>query len=152
MIDELPELAFDHKKIIETALVRLQRSIYFEPIGFQLLDKEFTMPQQQSIYLAILRPAKGEGAGLRDRRNFCEEDAKPGLYRTDRQGGDCQQQQASLALHLRRGGIQERQAQGHETGVLTGSRHDSSLTLMTPPFPNKLSPMVWTERGMESSR
>ena len=71
MIDELPELAFDHKKIIETALVRLQRSIYFEPIGFQLLDKEFTMPQLQSI-LAILRPTKGEGAELRDRRNFAK--------------------------------------------------------------------------------
>ena len=72
MIDELPELAFDHSKIIEAALARLQRSIYFEPIGFKLLNKEFTMPQLQSIYLAILRPDEGEEGGLGDRRNFAK--------------------------------------------------------------------------------
>lgn len=72
MIDDLPELAFDHNKIIDTALAQLQRSIYFEPIGFQLLDEEFTMPQLQSIYLAILRPPKGKEGGLRDRRNFAK--------------------------------------------------------------------------------
>lgn len=72
LIDELPELAFDHKKIIDMALARLQRSIYFEPVGFRLLDKEFTMPQLQSIYLAILRPAEGEEGGLGDRRNFAK--------------------------------------------------------------------------------
>ena len=109
LIDELPELAFDHKKIIDMALARLQRSIYFEPVGFRLLDKEFTMPQLQSIYLAILRPAEGEEGGLGE-------------------------------------------AQGHETRVLTCDRRYSSLTRMMPPFPNRLSPMVWTERGMESSR
>ena len=72
MINDLPELAFDHKKIIDMALERLQRDIYFEPIGFQLLDKEFTMPQLQSIYMAILRPSKVSLAGILDRRNFAK--------------------------------------------------------------------------------
>lgn len=68
-IDSLPSLAFDHKKIIDVAIKRLQQKIHFEPIGFHLLDREFTMPQLQSIYIAILNPPKDESA-VRDRRNF----------------------------------------------------------------------------------
>lgn len=71
-IDELPELAFDHRVIIDKALARLKRSIFFEPIGFRLLDKEFTMPQLQAIYLAILGRDMGEASGLHDRRNFAK--------------------------------------------------------------------------------
>lgn len=63
------DLAFDHKEIIEKALERLRQRIHFEPVGFHLLDREFTMPQLQSIYIAILDP-EGSNEKLQDRRNF----------------------------------------------------------------------------------
>lgn len=68
-VEELDKLAFDHNIIVEAALRKLRQRIVFEPIGFDLLDEEFTLPQLQNIYLAILDP-KGENPRLRDRRNF----------------------------------------------------------------------------------
>lgn len=62
-IDELPSLAFDHADILEHALKVLREKVRVEPISFQLLDEEFTMPELQSIYEAIL------GVNF-DRRNF----------------------------------------------------------------------------------
>ncbi len=62
-IDSLPQLAFDHADIIKSALERLRRDIHFEPIGFDLLDEEFTIPDLQRLYEIIL--------GVKfDRRNF----------------------------------------------------------------------------------
>ena len=62
-VDELPVLAFDHKKIFEAAMERLRRDIHFQPVGFDLLDDEFTIPDLQRLYEAIL--------GVKfDRRNF----------------------------------------------------------------------------------
>ena len=68
-VKELPELAFDHADIVALALERLRQRIHFEPIGFHLLDKEFTMPQLHNIYIAILDPPEDD-MKLRDRRNF----------------------------------------------------------------------------------
>ncbi len=68
-IDELPELAFDHKDIIERALADLKKSILFEPVGFDLLNEEFTLPELQNIYIAILNPER-DNMKLCDRRNF----------------------------------------------------------------------------------
>jgi len=79
-IDNLPELAFDHKDIIDTALERLRQRIHFEPIGFHLLDKEFTMPQLQNIYIAILNPPADDNK-LRDRRNFPKKMLKLGYIK-----------------------------------------------------------------------
>ena len=62
-IDSLPQLAFDHADIIHAALERIKRDIHFEPIGFDLLDDEFTIPDLQRLYEIIL--------GVKfDRRNF----------------------------------------------------------------------------------
>ena len=62
-IDSLPDLAFDHNKIFDAAMERLRRDIHFEPIGFDLLDDTFTIPDLQRLYEAIL--------GVKfDRRNF----------------------------------------------------------------------------------
>lgn len=62
-IDALPKLAFDHRQIFEAAMERLRRDIHFEPIGFDLLDETFTIPDLQRLYEAIL--------GVKfDRRNF----------------------------------------------------------------------------------
>jgi 8-oxo-dGTP diphosphatase len=62
-VDNLPPLAFDHRKIFEAAMERLRRDIHFQPVGFDLLDDEFTIPDLQRLYEAIL--------GVKfDRRNF----------------------------------------------------------------------------------
>lgn len=68
-VEELQQLSFDHNKIVESALRKLRQKIVFEPIGFELLDEEFTLPQLQNIYLSILDP-KRENPKLCDRRNF----------------------------------------------------------------------------------
>ena len=61
--DSLPPLAFDHDRIFAAALERLRRDIHFEPVGFDLLDEEFSIPDLQRLYEAIL--------GVKfDRRNF----------------------------------------------------------------------------------
>ena len=79
-VKNLPELAFDHQQIINTALERIRQRIHFEPIGFHLLDKEFTMPQLQNIYIAILNPPKDD-IKLRDRRNFPKKMLKLGYIK-----------------------------------------------------------------------
>lgn len=79
-VDKLPELAFDHRDIIECALERLRHRIHFEPIGFHLLEKEFTMPQLQNIYIAILDPERKDPK-LLDRRNFAKKMLKLGYIK-----------------------------------------------------------------------
>ena len=62
-VDSLPILAFDHEKIFKEAMERLRRDIHFQPIGFDLLDETFSIPDLQALYEAIL--------GVKfDRRNF----------------------------------------------------------------------------------
>ena len=79
-VDKLPELAFDHKEIVELALERLRHRILFEPIGFHLLEKQFTMPQLQKIYIAILDPERNNPK-LLDRRNFAKRMLKLGYIK-----------------------------------------------------------------------
>jgi len=62
-IDEIPELAFDHSKIMEKALEWLREKVHRRPIVFQFLPDLFTLRQLQSVYEAIL------GEEL-DKRNF----------------------------------------------------------------------------------
>ena len=47
-------LVFDHLKILETALSRLQVKVRYAPVGFNLLPPKFTIPQLQRVYEAIL--------------------------------------------------------------------------------------------------
>lgn len=62
-LDEVPRLAFDHDVILRQAITELRQQIHFEPIGFELLPREFTMTQLQRLYEAVL--------GVKfDRRNF----------------------------------------------------------------------------------
>ncbi|MFN2454433.1 MAG: NUDIX domain-containing protein [Pyrinomonadaceae bacterium] len=53
-VDETPELAFDHRKILETALERLRGKVTYAPVGFELLPKKFTLSQLQKLYEIIL--------------------------------------------------------------------------------------------------
>lgn len=63
LFKELPDLGFDHQQIFELALLRLQSKIMYYPVGFQLLDDLFTMPELHGLYECILdQPI--------DRRNF----------------------------------------------------------------------------------
>ena len=62
-LDEVPALAFDHDQILRIATRGLRQQIHFEPVGFELLPKQFTMKELQSLYEAILDVRF-------DRRNF----------------------------------------------------------------------------------
>lgn len=62
-IEEITTLAFDHKKILDTCLRRLQSKIEEHPIVFNLLPEKFSLRELQNLYEAIL------GVKL-DRRNF----------------------------------------------------------------------------------
>jgi len=67
-----PPLAFDHKKILRMALQRLRGKVRWQPIGFELLPRRFTLSQLQRLYETVL------GAEL-DKRNFRRRVLKTGL-------------------------------------------------------------------------
>ena len=69
-INDLPALAFDHEQIIKDAHESLKQRIHFEPIGFHLLNKEFTIAQLHNIYKAILNPPTDGYNTLSDKKNF----------------------------------------------------------------------------------
>ncbi|MDP2908359.1 MAG: NUDIX domain-containing protein [Nanoarchaeota archaeon] len=60
---DLPELAFDHKKIVEYALKRLRWKMEYTTVAFSLLPEKFTLTQLQKIYEIILDKSL-------DKRNF----------------------------------------------------------------------------------
>ena len=62
-LSALPELGFDHREILERAIARLRAKIRYEPIGFELLPKRFTLSQLQRLYEQILERSL-------DKRNF----------------------------------------------------------------------------------
>ncbi|PKP11222.1 MAG: NUDIX hydrolase [Bacteroidetes bacterium HGW-Bacteroidetes-3] len=62
-INELPEMILDHKKIILKAHQTLKKELNSEPIGLNLLPKQFTMPELQALYETVLEKKL-------DRRNF----------------------------------------------------------------------------------
>lgn len=62
-IKRIPRLAFDHKHIIDSAIKRLRGKIVYEPIGFELLDKEFPFSDLEKLYQVLLDNDL-------DRRNF----------------------------------------------------------------------------------
>jgi len=62
-LKELPGLIMDHDSMVEIGLRRLKRRAATQPIGFELLSKEFTIPQLQALYEAIYQSKL-------DKRNF----------------------------------------------------------------------------------
>lgn len=71
-IDKLPNIFFDSKEIIETALKNLREEVQFHPIGFHLLPEKFTLTHLQSLYEVILDKKL-------DTRNFRKKIMKMGL-------------------------------------------------------------------------
>ncbi|MBW4575151.1 MAG: NUDIX hydrolase [Aphanothece sp. CMT-3BRIN-NPC111] len=63
LVNQLPPLAFDHDKIVQVALNRLKGKVRYEPIGFELLPKKFTLSQLQKLYETVLDQQL-------DKRNF----------------------------------------------------------------------------------
>ncbi len=53
-IRKLPSLAFDHKKLLDMAAVRLRTKIRYQPIGFELLDKKFPFSDLEKLYVALM--------------------------------------------------------------------------------------------------
>jgi 8-oxo-dGTP diphosphatase len=53
-INKLPHLIFDHRDIIISALTKMRQHLNYQPIGYNLLPKEFTMKNLQAIYETIL--------------------------------------------------------------------------------------------------
>jgi 8-oxo-dGTP diphosphatase len=62
-IDKIPPLGFDHEEILKEALIELQKKILSTNILKALFPGEFTLPELQRVYEAILNKKF-------DRRNF----------------------------------------------------------------------------------
>ncbi|HLP06500.1 MAG TPA: NUDIX domain-containing protein [Paludibacter sp.] len=62
-ISALPQLVFDHNKMVEDTIKILQRKAAVKPIGFNLLGEQFTLPTLQSLYESIYQETI-------DKRNF----------------------------------------------------------------------------------
>jgi len=73
-VTRLPELAFDHKQIVNYALERLRNKVNYTSVAFQLLPKKFALSELQQAYEVIL------GQRL-DKRNFRKKMLQLGILR-----------------------------------------------------------------------
>jgi 8-oxo-dGTP diphosphatase len=62
-LHDVPALAFDHAEILDTAVERLRGKVRYQPIGFELLPKKFTLSELQHLYELVLEREL-------DKRNF----------------------------------------------------------------------------------
>ena len=62
-VKKLPQMAFDHKEMIQYGVERLRSKIEYSNIVYGLLPKEFTLTEMQDVYEAII------GHPI-DKRNF----------------------------------------------------------------------------------
>ncbi len=62
-VHDVPSLAFDHADILQMALERLRGKLRYQPVGFELLPKKFTLSQLQHLYELVLER-------VLDKRNF----------------------------------------------------------------------------------
>jgi 8-oxo-dGTP diphosphatase len=53
-IHNIPKLPYDHDEILRFGWKNLKRKVKYEPIGFNLLPRKFTLLQLQELYEAIL--------------------------------------------------------------------------------------------------
>lgn len=71
-VSKVQQLAFDHRKILNTALARLRSNIRNQPEAFELLPRKFTLPQLHDLYEKVLHTRF-------DRRNFSKKLLSSGL-------------------------------------------------------------------------
>lgn len=62
-IDNVPELPFDHNKILDKAFERIQAKLHYQPIGFDLLPNFFPFSDIENLYKTIFKQEI-------ERRNF----------------------------------------------------------------------------------
>lgn len=62
-VNDIDNLMFDHKEILDEALLKLRYDLLHEPLIFQLLPEKFTLTQMQNVYEVILNTTY-------DKRNF----------------------------------------------------------------------------------
>ncbi len=62
-IHDVPSLAFDHAEILRAALERLRGKLRYQPVGFELLPRKFTLSELQHLYELVLERTL-------DKRNF----------------------------------------------------------------------------------
>ncbi|MDM1294115.1 NUDIX hydrolase [Sphingobacterium sp. N143] len=60
-VDEVRDLAFDHQHILTVAIERLKGKIRYQPIGFELLPEQFTLPDLHKLYETILQRSIDRG-------------------------------------------------------------------------------------------
>jgi len=71
-----PKLAFDHLKILRSGLDRLRAKLGYSTVGFELLPRQFTLTELQTLYEAILeRPL--------DKRNFRKKILSLGVLKSE---------------------------------------------------------------------
>lgn len=73
-VKEVPQLAFDHTQILQDAVFYLKEQIYKTDIVKALLPTEFTIPNLQAVYEAVL-------CTTFDRRNFSKKMLSLGLLK-----------------------------------------------------------------------
>ena len=64
-VSKVPNLAFDHKKILDYSLKRLKWKFEYTAVAFSLLPKKFTMGELQKIYKIVFNKSF-------DKRNFAK--------------------------------------------------------------------------------
>ncbi|MEK0423441.1 MAG: hypothetical protein RLZ95_1351 [Bacteroidota bacterium] len=72
VVNQISEMAFDHKQILEVCTKWLQKKVQEEPLAFNLLPVKFSLRQLQNVYEAILDVKL-------DRRNFRKKFASMGF-------------------------------------------------------------------------
>ena len=56
-----PELAFDHRRILDTALERIRGNLEYSNIGFDLVPATFTVPELRNAYETVLEKRMDPG-------------------------------------------------------------------------------------------
>ncbi len=72
LLDEMPQLIFDHEQMIEAAKKRLRYKAALHPVLFELLPEKFTIPQLKNLY-------EGLYGTTFDKRNFSRKVLSTGL-------------------------------------------------------------------------
>ncbi|MBL7865823.1 MAG: NUDIX hydrolase [Cyclobacteriaceae bacterium] len=71
-LNKIPSLIFDHERMVESAKSKLQAQATFQPVLFELLPEQFTLPLVQNLYERVFEKAF-------DKRNFSRKLLSSGL-------------------------------------------------------------------------
>ena len=121
--DELPELAFDHRRIIDYALWRSRSKLEYPDIATKLVGEEFTLAQLHDVYEAV-------GGQPLDSGELPQEDARLGAlgrHRAQRRG--TQPSGHRIPLSARRYG-EQRLLPPTEMPGQSSQQHDDALSAL----------------------